>query len=104
MYTKRYTSIFELSKFSKSDKVYIQSDTICSPRIWFTWALPHESMLVNMLEGHLKTVYIFNGNNLSYEEAKQNYFNGSLREFNRDDLSGTYFNSLDTFEYQFRNK
>jgi len=102
LYTKRYTSIFELSKFSKSDKVYIQSDSICSPRIWFTWALPHESMLVNMLEGHPKTVYIFNGNNLSYEEAKQNYFNGSLREFNRDELRGTYFNSLDTFEYQFQ--
>lgn len=103
-YTERYKAIYQLTLRNKYDKSYFQTDTSMIDKIWFTWALPHESLLITTLEGHSKSVYVYNGSNLTFREAQSSHFNGSLRKFNREDLRNTYFKSLDTFEYQFQEK
>jgi hypothetical protein len=101
-YSKRYQTIYQLTLGKGNDKIYIQNDSLLLKDIWFTWALPHETLLVSTLEGSSKTAYVFNGKNLSYKEACSNYLVGSLRTFNKKDLSKTYFKGLDSLDYQLR--
>ena len=99
-FTDRYQEINRRTQDSKFDKICIQNDSLWIKKIWFSWAMPHESLLVSTLEGHSKTIYIANGSKLQLVDIKKNHLNGSLRNFSRTELARTYFRNLDTSEYQ----
>jgi len=101
-YSKRYKAIYQLTSTRKNDKIYIQNDSLLVDKLWFTWAIPHESMLISTLEGETKTAYIYNGGNLRYEDVRLTFFTGSMQKFDKAQLQKTYFKSLDTLEYQFQ--
>ena len=99
-FTDRYQEINRRTQDSKFDKICIQNDSLWIKKIWFSWAMPHESLLVSTLEGHSKTIYIANGSKLQLVDIKKNHLNGSLRNFSKTELARTYFRNLDTSEYQ----
>lgn len=98
-FTDRYQEINRLTQVSKFDKICIRNDSLWIEKIWFSWAMPHESLLISTLEGHSKTIFIANDPKLLLDDIKKNHLNGSLSNFSKVELAKTYFRNLDTSEY-----
>jgi len=100
IYTDRYIAIENFMDKYSANKIYCAGHSLIEvDKIWFSWALPHETLILSTLKNESKTVYVFNGDNRKYTNLNQHTFYGSNQDFPIKKLKNTYFSSLDTSSY-----